>query len=52
MPNAPRPENPSRNIRVEDDLWHAAQAAARKRRTTLSVYIREALVRLVREEEE
>jgi len=50
MPNKPRPENPSRNIRVEDDLWHAAKAAARKRGTTLSEHIREALVRLVREE--
>lgn len=43
MPNQPRPENPARPIRVEDDLWAAAKAAAQLNGTTVSEVVREAL---------
>lgn len=47
MPNQPRPENPARQVRVEDDLWHAAGDAADTLGTTRSEVVREALRRLV-----
>lgn len=43
MPNKPRPENPARPIRVEDDLWTAAREAAHLNGTTVSEVVREAL---------
>lgn len=43
MPNKPRPENPARPIRVEDDLWRAAKAAAADNGTTVSAVVRGAL---------
>lgn len=50
MPNQPRADNPARSIRVEDELWRAAQAKAAEKGTTVSAVIREALERLVRSE--
>lgn len=47
MPNKPRPENPARPIRVEDDLWAAAKAAAAAEGTTVSEVVRQALRELV-----
>lgn len=47
MPNSPRPENPARPVRVEDELWHAAKRAAADRGTTVSAVIRAALVAFV-----
>lgn len=43
MPNKPRPENPARPVRVEDDLWEAAKKRAAEIDTTVSEVIREAL---------
>lgn len=43
MPNQPRPDNPARPVRVEDDLWHAALTTARDQGTTVSEVIRAAL---------
>jgi predicted transcriptional regulator len=48
MPNQPRPDNPSRNVRVEDALWDAAKALAHANGTTLSAVIRKALVAYVK----
>lgn len=42
-PNSPRPENPTRQVRVEDELWEAAKRVAAKRGTTVSEVIRGAL---------
>ncbi len=47
MPNQPKAENPARAVRVEDDLWRAAQAKAAEKGTTVSAVIREALVRFI-----
>lgn len=41
MPNAPK--TPHRTIRVPDELWHAAQAKAKKDGDNLSDVIRSAL---------
>jgi antitoxin component of RelBE/YafQ-DinJ toxin-antitoxin module len=48
MPNQPRPSNPGRMVRVEDELWHAAQAVAAERGETVSDVLRKALVRYVK----
>ena len=48
MPNAPRPENRHRMVRVEDELWTAAKAACDKLGTTRAEVMREALRRLVK----
>jgi len=45
MPNAPK--TPSRNVRVSDDLWHAAMSKALDRGESLSDVIRRALERYV-----
>lgn len=48
----PRPKTgvtPVRNVRVPDELWHAAQAAAEERKETLTAVIQRALQRYVRE---
>ena len=50
MPDQPRTENPARAVRVEDELWHAAQTKAAEKGTTVSAVIREALVRFVGDE--
>lgn len=47
MPNAPRPENRHRMVRVEDDLWRAAGAAAAAESTTRSEIMRQSLAELV-----
>lgn len=52
MPNQARKENPARAVRVEDDLWHAAQATAAERGETVSEVVRRALTRLAREQRE
>ena len=43
----PRPRRTSRTVRVEDDLWRAAQAKADERGDVLSEVIRAALKRYV-----
>lgn len=48
MPDQPRTENPARAVRVEDELWRAAQTKAAEAGTTVSAVIREALERFVR----
>jgi hypothetical protein len=47
MPNQPRPENPARPIRVEDDLWEAARVAAKALGTTRAAAMRAGLRQLV-----
>lgn len=44
MPNQPRKDNPTRQVRVEDWLWRAALVKAREQGTTVSAVIRQALV--------
>lgn len=41
MPDAPR--TPLRSIRIDDDLWSAARAAADREGTTVSEVVRAAL---------
>lgn len=48
MPNKPRPENPARAVRIEDELWEAAKRRAAERGETVSDVIRRALQRYVR----
>lgn len=43
MPN--QPKTPNRVIRVDDTLWHAAQAKAAKKGETVSDVVRRALQR-------
>ena len=45
MPN--QPKTPSRNVRVSDELWTAAQAKAAERDETVADVIRRALERYV-----
>lgn len=47
MPNAPRPENPARPVRIEDDLWARVKAIAREDETSASAVVREAVVQYV-----
>lgn len=47
MANQPRADNPHRSVRVEADLWHAAQEAAKAEGTTRGEVMREALRALV-----
>lgn len=47
MANQPRADNPHRSVRVEDDLWHAAETAAKAEGTTRGEVMRQALVELV-----
>jgi len=46
MPNAPK--TPGRNVRVPDELWHAAQAKADERGESVSDVVRRALEKYVR----
>lgn len=48
MPNQPRPGNPARALRVEDELWEAAKAVAAERGESLSDVMRAALERYVK----
>lgn len=47
MANQPRADNPHRSVRVEDDLWSAAEKAATKEGTTRGQVMRDALSDLV-----
>ena len=47
MANQPRPDNPHRSVRVEDDLWQAAKEAADQEHPTRDDVMREALRALV-----
>lgn len=47
MPN--QPKTPDRKIRVSEDLWRAAQAAAHNQGTTVSEVVRAALQEFVRQ---
>lgn len=49
-PNAPRPENRHRMVRVEESLWTAAMTKAKANGTTVSAVIRDALRRFVDED--
>jgi hypothetical protein len=51
MPNSPRPENPHRSVRVEDELWHAAEVAAKAEGTERAEVMRQALRGLVARQE-
>jgi hypothetical protein len=51
MANRPRADNPHRSVRVEDELWFAAKAAAAKEGTTCAEVMREALRELVERNE-
>ena len=44
MSQNPPVETKSRNVRIDDDLWHEAQRIAADRRETLSAVIKAALV--------
>ena len=46
MPNAPK--TPSRNVRVADELWAAAQEKAAERGETVADVIRRALERYIK----
>ena len=46
VPNAPK--TPQRTIRIADDLWEKAQAAAAERDETVSDVLRRALERYVK----
>ena len=48
MPNQPRPGNKGRMIRVEDDLWAAAQKRATEKGETVSEAVRKFLERYTR----
>lgn len=48
MPNAPRPDNPARSVRVPDDLWQAAKARAEERGETVTDVLIRALRRYVK----
>lgn len=43
MPNQPRPGVTPRQVRVPDDLWHAARATAARRGETVADILRQAL---------
>lgn len=43
-----QPKTPARAVRVDDTLWHAAQARAAQRGETVSDVIRRALKRYTR----
>ena len=47
MANQPRADNPHRSVRVEDELWRAAETAAKAEGTTRGEVMRQALVELV-----
>ena len=47
-PNAPRPDNKARTIRVPDDLWAKARERADERGETISDAVRRFLERYVR----
>lgn len=42
-PNQPRPTNPHRSVRVEDDLWREAGEVAAEQGTTRAAVIQAAL---------
>lgn len=46
MPN--KPKTPHRTIRIDDELWKAAQAAAEREGKTMTEVIRAALTRYVK----
>jgi antitoxin component of RelBE/YafQ-DinJ toxin-antitoxin module len=48
MPDQPRPTNPARAVRVEDELWEAAMERAAERGETVSEAIRKFLRRYTR----
>lgn len=47
MPNKPRPDNPHRSVRVEDELWNASGEIARANGTTRAAVIQAALLEYV-----
>lgn len=47
MPNAPRPDNPARPVRIENTLWAEVQTIATTDETNPSEVVREAVRRYV-----
>lgn len=47
MPNAPRPDNPARPVRIENTLWSEVQTIAATDDTYPSEVVREAVRRYV-----
>jgi predicted transcriptional regulator len=47
---APMAETKVRTVRVDDELWSAAQAKAKRRRETVAAVIKRALVEYVEDE--
>ena len=47
MANQPRADNPSRNVRVEDELWALSALAAKAEGTDRAAVMRDALAALV-----
>ena len=47
---APMAETKVRTVRVDDELWAAAQAKAKRRRETVAAVIKRALVEYVEDE--
>jgi len=45
-------QTPSRNVRVEDEIWKPAAAAAKANGENLSVVIRRALIQYVKDNED
>lgn len=49
MQTQPMPETKIRGVRIDDDLWEAAQAKAKDRRESVADVIRRALLAYVEE---
>ncbi len=43
MPNQPRDDNPARTIRIDDELWGAVKALAKKEQVSASEIVRDAI---------
>lgn len=50
MANQPRENNPHRSVRVDDDLWRAAQRKAKKLGIPVAAPIRDALRAFIRDD--
>jgi hypothetical protein len=48
MPDQPRPDNPARSFRCEDELWQAAKERASERGETVTDVLIRALKRYTR----
>lgn len=48
MPNKPRPSNPARPVRIEDDLWREVQRLAERRGVSASAIVRTAVAQYIK----